>query len=154
MRSKIELVNISDAYSATDTMKFDTWNDTQKCMLWKQYVAWHYDGYSAVPISDYINNPVFLELLLESDCFGNKSDETVYIDLRYSLGYTNKIEKPSRNNSKLTGTIELKNALIHKVRLRVWEYTKGDYLYMLVDGGLTLKYKTCTIKLQNDVLEA
>ena len=97
---------------------------------------------------------IILELLLESDCFGNKFDETVYIDLRYSIGYTNKIEKLSRNNSKLTGTIELKNALIHKVRLQVWEYTNGEYLYMLVDGVLTLKYETCTIKLQNDTLEA
>ena len=97
---------------------------------------------------------IILELLLESDCFGNKFDETVYIDLRYSIGYTNKIEKLSRNNSKLTGTIELKNALIHKVRLQVWEYTNDEYLYMLVDGVLTLKYETCTIKLQNDTLEA
>ena len=47
----IELANISDAYSATNTMKFDTSNDGQKLMLWKQYVVWHCDRYSAVPIS-------------------------------------------------------------------------------------------------------
>ena len=40
-------------------MKFGTLNDTQKHMLWKQYVVWHTNGYSAAPISYYINNPVF-----------------------------------------------------------------------------------------------
>ena len=91
MIKSVELGNISDAYNATNTMKFDTSNDTQKHMLWKQYVAWHCNGYSAAPISDYINNPVFQELLLELDYFGYKSIEKVYVDLRDSLGYTNKI---------------------------------------------------------------
>ena len=39
----MNLANTSDAYSATNTMKFDTSNDTQNHMLWKQYVAWHCD---------------------------------------------------------------------------------------------------------------
>ena len=150
----IELANISDAYSTTNTIQFDTLNDNQKHMLWKQYVVWHCDEYSTAPISNYINNPVFQELLLESDYFGNKSDEKVYIDLRDSLRYTNEIEKPSRNDSKLTVMTELKNALTHKMRLRVWRYTNAEYLYMLVDGGLTLKYKTYTIKSQDNALEA
>ena len=119
MTKSIKLVNISDTYSATNTIKFDTSNDTQKHMLWKQYVMWQCDGYSVAPISNYINNPVFQKLLLEPDYLGAKSDEKVYIDLRDSLGYAIKTEKPSRNNSKLTITIELKNALAHKIRLRV-----------------------------------
>ena len=91
MIKSVELGNISDVYNATNTMKFDTSNDTQKHMLWKQYVARHCNGYSAAPIFDYINNPEFQELLLELDYFGYKSNEKVYIDLRNSLGYTNKI---------------------------------------------------------------
>ena len=39
------------------------------------------------------------------------------------------------------------------MRLRVWGYAKGEYLYMLTDGGLTLKYKTYTIKSLDDALE-
>ena len=85
----------------------------------KQYIAWHCNGYTAAPISDYINNPVFQELLLESDYFGIKPDEKIYIDLRDSLGYTDEIEKPSRNDSKLNVTIELRNPLAKKLRLRI-----------------------------------
>ena len=58
-------------------------------MLWKKYVALHFSWNSAAPISDYSNNPAFQEFLLESDYFGNKSKEKVYIDLRDGLGYTN-----------------------------------------------------------------
>lgn len=137
----VELANISKAYSVTNTINIDTPNDTQKHMLWKQFVAWNCNGYSAVLISDYINNPTFQELPVKKDYFGNDSDERVYIEFRDSLGYTNEIEKPSRNDSKLTLTIELKSALTKKMMLRVWRYTNNEYLYMLADGGLTLKYK-------------
>ena len=37
------------------------------------------------------------------------------------------------------------------MRLRV--YTNREYLYMLHDSSLTLKYKTYTIKLLDDALE-
>ena len=80
------------------------------------------------------------------------STKKVYIDLRDSLGYTN--EKLVRNDSKFTVTIELKTVLMYKMRLSDRGYTNGEYLYMLDDGGLTLKYKTYTIKLQDDALEA
>ena len=41
-----------------------------------------------------------------------------------------------------------------KMRLQVWGYTKSEYLCMLVNGGLTLKYETYTIKSQDNPLEA
>ena len=40
------------------------------------------------------------------------------------------------------------------MRLRVWDYTNGEYLYMLLDEGLMLKYKTDAIKSLDDALEA
>ena len=101
-------------------IKFNTWKDTQKYLLWKQYVAWHCNGYTAALISDYINNPVFQELLLESNYSDAKSDENIYIDLRDSLGYMDEIEKPSINDSKLNVTIELRIPVAKKMRPRVW----------------------------------
>ena len=96
---------------------------------------------------------MFQELLLESDYFGTKSDEKIYIDLRDSLGYTKEIEKPSRNDSKLDVAIELRNPLAKVIKLRVWGYTNCEYLYMLTEGNLTLKYKIYTIKSLGDALE-
>ena len=95
------------------------------------------------------------ELLLKSDHFVNKSDERVYNDLRDSLKYMSEMEKPSRNHSKLNVTIELKkNAFTHKMRLPVWGYTNAEYLSMLLDGDLTLEYKTYTVTSIDDALEA
>ena len=55
----------------------------------------------------------------------NTSDQRVYIDLRDILGYTNQMERPSRNNSKLKLTIETKIPLTKKnealgLRLYKW----------------------------------
>ena len=111
---KIELSNITGAYSATNMVKFDISNNTQKHLLWKQYVTWHCNGYITAPIFHHINNSVFQEFLLKSDYFGAKSDEKTYIDLRDSLGHTDEIEKPSRNDSKLSVPIELTNPLTKK----------------------------------------
>ena len=57
---------------------------------------------------------MFQQLLLESDNFGAKSDEKIYIDFPDSLGYTSEIGKLSRNVSKLNVTIELRNPLAKK----------------------------------------
>ena len=119
-----------------------------------QYVAWHCNGYSRAPVSDYINNPLFQELSHESKYFDDDSDKKPYIDLQDSLGYTSEMKKSSRNDSKLTATIKLKSALTHKMRLRVWGYSNSEYLYMVVEGGLTLKYKHYTIKSIDDEIGA
>ena len=39
------------------------------------------------------------------------------------------------------------------MRLRVWGYKNDEYLYMLIDGSLALKYKTDTMKSLDDALE-
>ena len=58
------------------------------------------DDCSIVPITDYINNPVFQELLLEEK-YLSKFDERTFMDLRDSRGYIDKIKNQSGKNSKL-----------------------------------------------------
>ena len=40
------------------------------------------------------------------------------------------------------------------MRLRVWGYSNGEFLYILTDGSLTLKYKIYTIKSLDQAFEA
>ena len=40
------------------------------------------------------------------------------------------------------------------MRLTFWGYTNGEYLYMLQDRSLMLKYKTYTTTSLDDALEA
>ena len=49
--------------------------------------------------------------------------------------------------------VVLKNLLVKEMRLRVREYTNGEYIYMLLDSSLALKYKAYSIKSQDDELE-
>ena len=71
----IELENISEAYSLTNTKKFDVSNETQKHIPYIQFVAWNCNSCSIAPLTNYIHNPVFQELPDKDKYFGNDFDE-------------------------------------------------------------------------------
>ena len=101
-----------------------------------------------------MNNPIAQELKKENEYFRDKFDERLYVDLRPSHDYTDKLEKPTRNDSKMTITIEAKTPLVKKMRLRAWGHTSGEYIYLQHNGSLTLKYKTYTLRSQYEELES
>ena len=111
----------------------------QKHLLCKQFVTCSCEGCRTAPRTDYIHNPVYQELIGEVDYFGNRSNERVYLDLRASVGYANKVEQQERNDSKIILYITLKSTATKKFRLRTWSYALGEYLY------LQLKISTTTI---------
>ena len=86
--------------------KYSIDNLTQKDLLFKQFVNWSCDGCSAAPLTDYIHNRIYQELMKETDYFRNKSNERIYLDLRASAGYTNQMEKWEQNDSKITKDIK------------------------------------------------
>ena len=125
----LALENFTEAYSLTNEKKYDVSNTMQKHLLFKQFVTWSCNGCSIAPLIDYINNPIYQELPTESEYFSS-SDERVYLDLRASYGFTKEMEKLERNDSKLNLKIQLKSPVTHKLRLRIWGYSLGEYLYM------------------------
>ena len=74
---------------------------------------------SVAPLMDYINNPIYQELVDKDQYSENKSNERVYLDLRTSSGYTNEAEKLERNDSKINLAIMLKNAATKKLQIRI-----------------------------------
>ena len=82
----VKLSNFTEIYSLTNEKKYDIDNLTQKHLLYKQFVAWSCNGCSTAPLTDYINNPIYQELIDEDDFFGSKSDERIYLDLRATSG--------------------------------------------------------------------
>ena len=129
----------------TNEKKYSVDNLTQKHLLYKQFVAWSCNGSSVAPIKDYIDNPVFQELPDEETYFSLKSDEKVYLDLRASSGYVNEAENLERNDSKINLKITLKDAAGFNLKVRIWESSLPEYLYVLSKSGLTLKHRTYTI---------
>ena len=123
-------------------------------MLYKQFTTWSCNGSSIAPLTDYINNPIYQELIDKEDYNEVKSDDRIYLDLRASSGYMNKAKKLERNDSKINVSVQLKAAATKKLRLRVWAYVIGEYLYILSKNGLTLRYRTYAINQDNkDLLE-
>ena len=88
----IKLTNFTKIYSLTNEKKYDLANLTQKHLLYKQFVAWSCNGCSVAPLTNYINNPVYQELVDEEDFLGVESDERIYLYLRASSGYTAEAE--------------------------------------------------------------
>ena len=96
-------------------------NLTQKHLLYKQFVAWICNGCSTALLTDYINNPVYQELIDKDGYDSDKSDERVYLDRRASSGCTEvaeKLEMIKKKKRKLA--ILLKKAATKKLRLRIW----------------------------------
>ena len=61
----VKLSNFTKSYSLTNEKKNDIDNLTQKYLLYKQFVAWSCNGSSVAPLTDYINDPIYQELVDE-----------------------------------------------------------------------------------------
>ena len=150
----IRCSNFTEIYSLSNEKKYTTDNLTQEHLLCKQFVAWSCDGSSVAAVTDYMSNLIYQELMDEDDCKKVKSDERVCLDLRASSGYTNEVEKLETNDSKTIASIQLKTAATKKLRLRVWAYSIGEYLYILSKSGLTLRHERYAINQdKEDLLE-
>ena len=88
----VRLTNFTEIYSLTNEKKNDINNLTQKHLLCKQFVAWSCNGSSVCPLSDYMHNPVYQELISEDDYFDVTSDESFYLDLTARSGYVKEAE--------------------------------------------------------------
>ena len=97
-----------------------------------------------------MDNPIYQELPDENTYYSAKSDERVYLDLRASSGYVKEAEKLERNDSKINLQITLKDVADFSLRVRIWDYSLSEYLYVLSKSGLTLKHKTYTINQSDD----
>ena len=71
----VKLTNFTEIYSLTNEKKYDKDNLTQKYLLYKQFVVWTCNGCRTAPLTDYINNPVYQELIDEHEYDSDKSNE-------------------------------------------------------------------------------
>lgn len=86
--------------------------------MYKKFISWSCNGTSVALLTDYINNPIYQDLIDEDDYFENASNERVYLDLRASSEYTNEAEKLGRNYSKISLSILLKFAATKKDKIK------------------------------------
>ena len=127
----LRLSNFTETYSLTNEKKYSTDNLTQRYLLYKQLVAWNCNGSSVVPLIEYMDNPIYQELLDENTYYSAKSDERVNLKLRASSGYVKEVEKLERNDSKINLQITLKDVADFSLRVRIWAYSLSEYLCLI-----------------------
>ena len=110
----------------------------------KAFVAWSCNECDLSPLTDYIKNLSYQELPTKPE-YISSNNEIIYLDLRASCGYAKQMEKLERNDSKLNLKMQLKSPETHKLRLRIWGYSLGEYLYISAKDGITLQHKTYSI---------
>ena len=99
-KKSVRLTNCTEIYCLTNEKKYENNNLTQKHLLYKQFVAWSCNGSSAGPLTGYMNNSIYQEVISEDNYFDVLSDERIYLDLRASSGYVKEAEKLERNDGK------------------------------------------------------
>ena len=107
------LENSSTTYSLTGKLKYNVSNEDDKHSLYQMFVAYHCEECSAAPLTQY-ENKIKQELTKEKDYFGDNFDERLYIDMRRIKGYTDELEKLSRDDGGVTLTIKLTQAAAKK----------------------------------------
>ena len=106
----IKFENSSSTYSLTGKLSYDLKREDEKFLLYKMLLAQSCDGCSSAPLTQYKNNPIYQEITEEDKFADNERDDRIYIDMRRSKGYTDKLEKINRDDSGIALTISLKEA--------------------------------------------
>ena len=106
----LTLENASTTYSLTGQLEYNISNEDGKNWTYEMFVAYYCNGCSMALLTQYKNKEIKQELTKEKDYFSSKSDEKLYIDMRRSKGYTDELEKLTRNDGGVNLSIKLKAA--------------------------------------------
>ena len=101
--------------SLTGQLEYNVSNEDEKHCLYQMFVAHYCEGCSATPLTQYKNNEIIQALIKEKYYFG---DERFWWKIIYwyerSKGYTDELEKLTRDDGGVTITIKLKQAAAKK----------------------------------------
>ena len=115
------------------------------------FIAYNCDGCSAAPLTQYRNNEIYQEITKEADYFKDTSNEKLYIDMRRSKGYTDELEKLTRDDSDVNLTVKLKAATTKKLRLKVIAYSQAEYFYTTSSQGQIMTFKSYNVTKESNI---
>ena len=126
-------------------LSYDLQKEDEKNILFKMLVAHACNGCSSAPLTQYKNNEIYQEITAKDEFTSNEKDNRIYIDMRRSKGYTDKLEKINRDDSGVALNISLKDATAKKLRLRITGFSQAEYWYLLSNKGYIMSYKNYNI---------
>ena len=87
----------------------------------------------------------------EKDFGKNTRDDRIYLDMRRSQGYTDELEKLTRDHSGLAVFIDLKVVATKKMRFRLTGYSQAEYWYAFSNKGYIMTYKNYDISKEDTI---
>ena len=146
----LTIENAPSTSSTTGQSEFNVGNEDDKHWLYQMFVAYDCDGYSTAPLTQYRNNEIYQALPTEAKYFDDM-DERLYIEMRWSKGYTDELEKLTQDDSDINLTVKLKVAAAKKMRLRVLGYSQAEYWYTTSSKGYIMNFKNYSVTKESDV---
>ena len=129
----------------TGKLSYDLEKEDEKNILYKMLLAHACNGCNSAPLTQYKNNEIYQEITAKDEFTSNEKDNRIYIDMRRSKGYTDKLEKINRDDSGVALNISLKDATAKKLRLRITGFSQAEYWYLLSNKGYIMSYKNYNI---------
>ena len=93
------------------------------------FAAYNCNGCSMAPLTQYKNNEICQYITPDQEYRAKTRDDRIYIDMRRSQGYTDELEKLTRDDSGLGVVINLKEVAKRKMRLRITGFSQTKYWY-------------------------
>ena len=151
MVQSIKFENTSSTYSLTGKLEYNYKNHDEKNLLYKMFIAYNCYGCTTAPLTQNKNNEIYQEITQQDEYRDNTKDDRIYLHMRRSKGYTDELEKLTRDDSSLAVVINLKEAAKKEMRLRLTGFSQAEYWYASSNKGYIMTYKNYNISKEEDV---
>ena len=150
MIQSIKFENATSTYSLTGKLEYNYKNEDEKNITYKMFIADKFNGCSTAPLTQDKNNEIYQDITPEEEYRSNTKDDRIYFDMRRSQGYTDELEKLTRDDSSLAVNINLKETAKKKMRLRITGFSQSEYWYVLSYKGYVMIHKNYNISKEDD----
>ena len=113
----IKFETTTTTYSLTRKFSYDFEKDDDKNILYKMFIAKQCNGCSTAPLTQYKKNEIYQEITTEDECTTNNTDDRIWINMKRSKRYTDKLEKTNRDDGGLAVVIGFIEATTTKLGL-------------------------------------
>ena len=105
------------------------------------FLAFQCNSCSAAPLSQYKSNEIYQEITTEENYITANTDDRILTDWQRNKGYTEELEKITRDDSGLGVVVTLKKAAAKKMRLRIVGYLQAEYQLAFSNKGYIMSYQ-------------
>ena len=120
-------------------------------MLYRMFIAYNCNGCTTAPLTQYKNNEIYQEITPEDEYRDNTKYDRIYLDMQRSQGYTDELEKLTRDDSRLAVVINFKEAAKKKMRLRITGFSQAENWYASSNKSYIMTYKNYNISKEEDI---